>query len=138
MTLSAITPMTTFAASSNNTASDTRRTEDVTNTDDFTTDYSNGPEITAQSNQENTESLMENSKWQDYIQPPKHYKTLDMMFSEGRVGELPLQGPPPVPVSGTRKLLVILVRLSDVAPAPGHTTAYFDDRFFDTTTTQRT
>ena len=33
----------------------------------------------------------------------------------------------------TREILVILVELSGVAPDAAHTTAFFDDRFFDTT-----
>ena len=67
----------------------------------------------------------------DYIQPPQHYRTLQMMLAEAGLGPAPL-GPPPGPVFGTRELLVILVELSDVAPDASHTVAYFDDRFFDT------
>ncbi|UCE19439.1 MAG: M6 family metalloprotease domain-containing protein, partial [Gemmatimonadota bacterium] len=67
----------------------------------------------------------------DYIQPPKHYRTLNMILAKAGIGE-EVEGPPPVPVTGTRELLVILVELSDVAPDPAHTIAYFEDRFFDT------
>ncbi len=67
----------------------------------------------------------------DYLQPPKHYRTLKSMLAEAGMIEAPL-GPPPVPVFGTREILVILVELSDVAPDAAHTTAYFDGRFFDT------
>jgi M6 family metalloprotease-like protein len=71
----------------------------------------------------------------DYIPPPKSYRTLPMMLAEAgvEIEGAAAQGPPPVAVTGTRELLVILVELSDVAPNPVHTTAYFDDRFFDTT-----
>jgi len=64
----------------------------------------------------------------DYVQPPKHYRTL-----EGILGEVLVLGPPPVAVSGTREILVILVELTDVSPDASHTTAHFWDRFFDTT-----
>lgn len=67
----------------------------------------------------------------DYLQPPKHYRTLKSMLAEAGMIEAPL-GPPPVPVFGTREILVILVELSDVTPDAAHTTAYFDGRFFDT------
>ncbi len=67
----------------------------------------------------------------DFLQPPKHYKTLQMMLAEAGLGPAPL-GPPPQPVFGTRELLVILVELTDAAPAAAHDVAYFTDRFFDT------
>ena len=70
----------------------------------------------------------------DFIQPPKEYKTLEMMLAEARTVEGPIiMGPPPQAVSGTREILVILVNFSDVAPNAAHTVAYFYDRFFDTT-----
>jgi len=66
----------------------------------------------------------------DYIKPPKHYKTLSMiLFEAGIVDEI--LGPQPVPVSGTREILVILVEFSDVSPDPTHTVEYFNDRFFN-------
>ena len=67
----------------------------------------------------------------DYLQPPQHYRTLEMMLAEAGIGPAPL-GPPPVPVTGTRELLVILVELSDRTPDAAHDVAYFTDRFFDT------
>jgi immune inhibitor A len=67
----------------------------------------------------------------DYLQPPQYYRTLQMMLAESGLGPAPL-GPPPQHVTGTRELLVILVELSDVAPAGAHDVAYFTDRFFDT------
>ena len=67
----------------------------------------------------------------DYLQPPKHYRTLKMILAEA--GIIPkLKGPPPLPVSGTREILVILAELSDATPDAAHTVAYFNDRFFDT------
>jgi M6 family metalloprotease-like protein len=67
----------------------------------------------------------------DYLKPPAHYRTLQMMLAAA--GLIDVQpGPPPQPVFGNREILVILVELSDVAPDAAHTTAYFDDRFFDT------
>ena len=67
----------------------------------------------------------------DFLQPPKHYKTLEMMLAEAGLGPAPL-GPPPQPVFGTRELLVILVELTDATPNAAHDVAYFTDRFFDT------
>lgn len=67
----------------------------------------------------------------DFIQPPKHYKTLEMILAEAGLGPAPL-GPPPEPVFGTRELLVILVELTDATPDAAHDVAYFTDRFFDT------
>jgi immune inhibitor A len=67
----------------------------------------------------------------DYLRPPRHYKTLKMMLAEAG-----LAPPPRVSASraltGTREILVILVRLTDATPNPSHTTAYYHDRFFAT------
>lgn len=68
----------------------------------------------------------------DYLQPPKHYKTLQHILAEAGMGPAP-KGPPPVHVTGTREILVILVELNDAVPDPAHTTAHFFDRFFSTT-----
>jgi M6 family metalloprotease-like protein len=78
------------------------------------------------------EGVMGDLEGPDYVQPPKYYKTLEMMNDESEMSG-PLLGPPPVGVSGTRDLLVILVELSDATPNAAHTIAYFEDRFFDTT-----
>ena len=70
----------------------------------------------------------------DYIQPPKHYKTLETMLVEAGIVEQPVKrGLPSRPVSGTRDILVIMVELSGVAPDAAHTSAYFNGRFFNTT-----
>ena len=56
--------------------------------------------------------LVDDVEGPDVPSPPKHYKTLDIMLAEAGLGE-EVKGPPPVPVSGTRELLVILAELSD-------------------------
>ena len=80
----------------------------------------------------NSDFELDNLEGPDYIQPPKNYKTLEMILAESSLTEM-ARGPPPIPVSGERELLVILVELSDVTSDGSHTTAYFEDRFFDTT-----
>jgi M6 family metalloprotease-like protein len=77
--------------------------------------------------------LVDDVEGPDVPSPPKHYKTLDIMLAEAGLGE-EVKGPPPVPVSGTRELLVILAELSDATHDASHSVAYFDDRFFDTAT----
>jgi M6 family metalloprotease-like protein len=67
----------------------------------------------------------------DYLQPPQYYKTLQTMLEEARQGPARL-GPPPVHLSGTREILVILLQLTDATPDPAHTVAFYQDRFFDT------
>ena len=83
----------------------------------------------------NKDQVLGDLEGPDYIQPPKSYRTLPMMLAEAGmdVEGAVVRGPPPVAVTGTRELLVILVELSDVAPDAAHTTAHFEDRFFDTT-----
>ena len=68
----------------------------------------------------------------DFIQPPSHFRTLETMLAQAGTTESPT-GPPPVPVSGARELLVILVEFSDVTHDEANTTARYDGRFFNTT-----
>ncbi len=70
----------------------------------------------------------------DEIPPPKYYRTLEMMLEEAQMlDDAQVCGPPPVVVTGTREILVLLVELSDVAHDAAHTVAHFDGRFFNTT-----
>lgn len=80
---------------------------------------------------EEPEIVMGDLEGPDYIPPPKHYKTREMMLAEAGLA-MASPGPPPVPVGGTRELLALLVEFSDVAHNPTHTVAHFNDRFFDT------
>ena len=69
--------------------------------------------------------------WSDHVQPPKHYKTLEMMLADAELdNSSPDQLRSMVPTGGTRELLVLLVELSGVAPDEEHTTGYYDERFF--------
>lgn len=66
----------------------------------------------------------------DRLQPPQYYKTLNMVINDS----LNSMGPPPVAVSGTRQILVILMNLTNTKANHDpvtHDTAYFWDRFFD-------
>ena len=110
--------------------------------DTFSYAYGSGSEIITPSykqeikkpniEEETPEVLTEYLDGPDFIPPPKNYKTLEMILADADLAES-VSGPPPVSVSGTRKLLVLLADLSDATPDPTHSSAYFNSRFFDTT-----
>ena len=110
--------------------------------DTFSYAYGSGSEIITPSykqeikkpniKEDTTNALTEYLDGPDFIPPPKNYKTLEMILADAELAES-ASGPPPVSVSGTRKLLVLLADLSDATPDPTHSSAYFNSRFFDTT-----
>lgn len=56
-----------------------------------------GVSVLGQYVREGSEIVLGDLEGPDFVQPPSHYKTLEMMLAQAGITESPL-GPPPVPV----------------------------------------